>query len=78
MWFAALEDFASNPWFVHLTYKLLIGEKSIIDLMSTNPFEKRPPKFIKSVLFRYHYTMNDSGILEAIFNSRFFTSIYAV
>ena len=27
MWFAALGSYQNNPWFVHLAYKLLLGEK---------------------------------------------------
>ena len=58
----------SNPWFVQLTYKLLNGEKAVLDLMSTNPFMERPPKYIRSVLYRYHYTMNQSGFINAVFH----------
>ncbi|XP_065070665.1 lipase maturation factor 2-like isoform X2 [Rhopilema esculentum] len=68
MWFASLGDYMSNPWFVQLTYKLLNGEKAVLDLMSTNPFMEKPPKYIRSVLYRYHYTMNQSGFIDAVFH----------
>ena len=70
MWFAALGEYRSNPWFIHLIYKLLIGEKSVLDLMARNPFNERPPKYIRSVLFRYHFSMNSTGIFKAAFDSR--------
>lgn len=27
MWFAALGSYQSNPWLVHLVYRLLVGQK---------------------------------------------------
>eukprot|EP00794_Sanderia_malayensis_P011881 gene11881-13114_t len=68
MWFASLGDAKSKPWFVNLCHKLLSGEKSVLNLMAEeNPFKLRPPKYIRSVLYRYHYTSNNTGFFSAVF-----------
>eukprot|EP00112_Aurelia_sp_Birch-Aquarium-sp1_P003925 Seg1445.5_Seg1445.6 transcript_id=Seg1445.5_Seg1445.6/GoldUCD/mRNA.D3Y31 product="Lipase maturation factor 2" protein_id=Seg1445.5_Seg1445.6/GoldUCD/D3Y31 len=69
MWFAALDDYQSNPWFINLLQKLLDGEESVLDLMAANPFKERPPKYIRSVLYRYHYTLNSTSFWNALFHS---------
>ena len=71
MWFAALDDYQANPWFMNLLHKLLHGEESVLDLMAANPFKERPPKYIRSVLYRYHYTMNNTGFWNSLFHSRY-------
>lgn len=73
MWFAALGSYQHNPWFIHLIDKLLIGEPHVLSLLGHNPFPSKPPKYIRSILYKYHYTTlpkNTSGILDAISKSR--------
>ncbi|XP_062591201.1 lipase maturation factor 2-like isoform X1 [Saccostrea cucullata] len=56
MWFAALGSYQHNTWFVHLIYKLLIGQQEVLDLVQHNPFPQKPPKFIRAKLYHYHFT----------------------
>ncbi|KAK6644938.1 hypothetical protein RUM43_001214 [Polyplax serrata] len=57
MWFAALGTYHQNPWLMSTAYKILDGEKSVIQLLDTKrlPFTKAP-KYIKATLYHYHYT----------------------
>ena len=77
MWFAALDSYERNPWFVHLVYKLLQGEKDVLDLMASNQPFKRPPRYIRALLYKYHYTKmkrNVSSLGDVIHNTRYVTT----
>jgi hypothetical protein len=56
MWFAAMSDYRHHPWIVHFVYKLLSGDSGTLSLLATNPFEGRPPKWIRADLYRYRFT----------------------
>ena len=45
MWFAALGDADSNPWFILFLQRLQEGSKPVLDLLQTNPFPDHPPKY---------------------------------
>lgn len=55
MWFAALGGYESNPWLVHLVYKLLSGQKEVLQLLAPPPF-KTPPRYIRVIRYNYHFT----------------------
>ena len=56
MWFAALSNYQSNPWFVNLTLQLLEGSPDVAGLLGTNPFPNQPPRFIRATAFEYTFT----------------------
>lgn len=56
LWFAALPGHQNERWFLHLAYKLLIGEPVVLDLVERNPFPSRPPTFVRANLYRYRFT----------------------
>ncbi|CAI9730487.1 Hypothetical predicted protein [Octopus vulgaris] len=56
MWFAALSDFQNNPWLLTLCYRLLTGQKEVLQLMDDNPFPDKPPVYLRATLYHYHYT----------------------
>lgn len=56
MWFAALGNYQSNPWFVTLLYRLLTGQPEVLELMGENPFPDKPPNYVRATLYHYHYT----------------------
>ncbi|KAF6207882.1 hypothetical protein GE061_016331 [Apolygus lucorum] len=58
MWFAAIGTYHQNPWIMSLTYRILTGQKEVLDLMDNtrNPFADKPPKFLRANLYHYHYT----------------------
>lgn len=56
MWFAPMSPCRANPWFVIFLEKLLRGDKDILRLVRYNPFPDKPPTFIRSTLYEYHFT----------------------
>ena len=56
MWFASLSSFHQNPWLLRFLLCLLEGSPDVLALLKTNPFPDSPPKYIRSQLYRYHFT----------------------
>lgn len=74
MWFAALGSYQHNPWFIHLIYKMLKGEPDVLNLLGKNPFPDKPPIYIRSRLFTYHYTVlskQTTGIMDGLLRARY-------
>jgi len=58
MWFAALGDFESEPWFQRFCLRLLEGSPGntdVLKLLERDPFEGRPPRYLRAVLYRYRF-----------------------
>jgi predicted DCC family thiol-disulfide oxidoreductase YuxK len=56
MWFAALSDFRSAPWFTNFMLRLLQGSPDVLALLGRNPFPNAPPKYVRAELFKYSFT----------------------
>ena len=56
MWFAALSNYQTNPWFVSLTLRLLEGSPEVLGLLGTNPFPNQPPRYIRATAYEYTFT----------------------
>jgi hypothetical protein len=56
MWFAALGGPRANPWFYEFEYCLLQNSPPVLALLGPNPFPKTPPKYIRALLYEYHFT----------------------
>ena len=56
MWFAALGNYDRNEWFISLCAKLLTGSPEALALMGKNPFPNSPPRYIRAMLYEYHFT----------------------
>ncbi|HWX22980.1 MAG TPA: lipase maturation factor family protein [Candidatus Binatia bacterium] len=56
MWFAALGNYRENPWFVNFCVRLLQGSPEVLGLLKRNPFPASPPRYIRAVLYEYHFT----------------------
>ena len=56
MWFAALGSARRNEWFVRFCARLLEGSPQVLALLETNPFPDAPPKYIRAVMYDYHFT----------------------
>lgn len=56
IWFAALSDYRSNPWFTHFIMSLSKGSPEVLRLLKSNPFPNKPPSFIRARLFQYHFS----------------------
>ena len=56
MWFAALGSYQQNPWFIRTAICLLEGKSDVTRLFARNPFPERPPRYIRSIVYRYRFT----------------------
>ena len=56
MWFAALGDLRSNPWFQSFLVRLFQGSRDVLGLLERNPFPESPPRYLRAVLYQYHFT----------------------
>ena len=56
MWFAALGHYRENPWCVRFLVRLLEGSPEVLALLDRNPFPDKPPRYIRAVLYQYHFT----------------------
>jgi hypothetical protein len=56
MWFAALSSPGEQPWFISFLGKLLENDQAVLSLLRTNPFPDHPPKFVRALLYEYHFT----------------------
>jgi hypothetical protein len=56
MWFAALGNYESNPWFPGLMLRLLQGSPEVLGLLENNPFPSHPPRLVRAELFDYSFT----------------------
>lgn len=56
MWFAALSNYRSNYWYIDFLIRLLEGSPDVLALLDKNPFPGKPPKYIRSLLYKYNFT----------------------
>ncbi len=56
MWFAALRNYRSTPWFQQFLRRLLEGSPDVLALLDRNPFPNQPPKYVRALLYRYRFT----------------------
>jgi lipase maturation factor 1 len=56
MWFAALGGPRNNLWFFQFEHCLLQNSPPVLALLGPNPFPKQPPKYVRALLYEYHFT----------------------
>jgi predicted DCC family thiol-disulfide oxidoreductase YuxK len=58
MWFEALRVGRAEPsqWFLSFCEKLLRGQPEVLALLKTNPFPNAPPRYIRAMVYDYHFT----------------------
>jgi hypothetical protein len=56
MWFAALGDYRSDPWFLRFCERVLEGSPPVLALLESNPFPDRPPRYLRATLYEYSFT----------------------
>jgi lipase maturation factor 1 len=58
MWFAALGSYEENPWLIRFLQRMLEGSPDVRRLLAEtpDPFPKGPPRFVRAVVYDYHFT----------------------
>ena len=64
LWFAALApDCTSEPWFLAFELRLLEGSPDVLALLDDDPFEGRPPRYVRSRVDLYEFSAPGVGRL---------------
>lgn len=45
-----------DPWFVSFMVRLLQGSPEVLALMARNPFPGAPPRYVRALLYQYHFS----------------------
>ena len=77
MWFAALGTCYDNPWFANFTLRLLQGSPEVLALLDKNPFPDAPPRYIRALVYDYHFTDLATRRVEATWWRRTPLGVYA-
>jgi predicted DCC family thiol-disulfide oxidoreductase YuxK len=56
MWFAALDDPRRVNWFPHFLERLLENEPCVTDLLESNPFAAKAPRYIRAQFYDYTFS----------------------
>ena len=56
MWFAALSSYDAEPWFQRFCRRLLEGSPDVLRLLAYDPFEGRPPRYVRATLYQYRFS----------------------
>jgi hypothetical protein len=56
MWFAALSDYRSEGWLLRFCEEILRGSRPVLGLLRSNPFPEGPPRYLRAMVDRYHFT----------------------
>ena len=56
MWFAALDDFRHEHWFLAFCHRLLDGQRGARSLLAGDPFPETPARYLRAVVYDYRFT----------------------
>ena len=56
MWFVPPQPPEMAAWFEQFLVRLQQGSPPVLELLADNPFPDRPPRFLRVLVFRYHFT----------------------
>jgi hypothetical protein len=56
LWFASLGNWRQYPFVVRTEVLLLKNNQSVLSLLAGNPFDRVPPRFVRSVMWQYWFT----------------------
>ena len=59
MWFAALGSYRENPWLIRFMERLLQNSQPVVELLDQDPFAGRAPRFVRAMVYEYHFTNFD-------------------
>jgi hypothetical protein len=68
IWFLPFTVFVSGKsiyvrghslWFIRFMMKLLANDEAILKLLRKNPFEERPPTWVRASFYQYHFTTKE-------------------
>jgi hypothetical protein len=76
MWFAALGTASDNPWFGSFMARLAEGSPEVLNLLDYNPFPDAPPRFLRAIVYDYHFTSWETRAATGAWWERTFQRAY--
>jgi len=64
MWFAALGEINREPWLVNMMGRLFSNSQSVLNLLAKNPFEEKPPQYLRIMRYKYAFNPLEEGSQE--------------
>jgi hypothetical protein len=77
MWFAALSPYEVTYWFQGFLTRLLQGSPSVLELLRTDPFPNKPPKYVRAVLYDYRFTTPEERRATGAWWTRTYVGAYS-
>jgi hypothetical protein len=77
IWFAALGQYEREPWFQSFCRRLLEGSPPVLRLLARDPFQGTPPRFVRGVLYQYHFADAATGRAEGVWWTRQRIGLYS-
>ena len=77
MWFAALGQYDREPWFQSFCRRLLEGSPPVLGLLASDPFQGTPPRFVRGVLYLYHFADAATGRAQEVWWTRERLGLYS-
>lgn len=77
MWFAALGRYEQELWFQRFCGRLLEGSRPVLGLLAEDPFDGRPPRFLRAVLYQYRFADAATRKREGVWWTREHLGLYA-
>jgi lipase maturation factor 1 len=70
MWFAALGDYPTEPWFHDFCDRLLEADPAVLKLLASDPFGGHKPQLLRAVLYRYRFSDWTTGHRDGVWWTR--------
>ena len=59
LWFASLGTVSENRWVMNTEVRLLENSPQVLELFRSNPFPTRPPRSVRTIVWRYWFTTTE-------------------
>jgi hypothetical protein len=76
MWFAAMSNYYDHPWFIAFAGKLLEADRPTLSLLKRDPFIGQRPRFVRALLYEYHFTTPDERRRTGAWWKREYRGVY--
>jgi hypothetical protein len=76
MWFAALTTRQGAPWFDNFVIQLLRGAPAVKSLLAPSEFDNTPPRFVRVLTYRYHYTSRSERLADGAWWRREYLDVW--
>jgi hypothetical protein len=76
LWFASLGSWRNYPFVVRAEARLLEGSPGVLSLFARDPFDGKPPRFVRAVISQYRFTDSETQRTTGAWWTRDAPSLY--